>query len=117
MLEFILPWPPSVNTMYATFQGRRILSRKGREYHRTVAALLLRDFGKLQPLTGRLRVERLYFPPDQRRRDISNLSKAIDDALTKAGIWIDDSQIDDERSLRGLTVQSGRALVRIHTIT
>jgi Holliday junction resolvase RusA-like endonuclease len=33
------------------------------------------------------------FPPDARRRDIDNYNKALFDALTHAGIWEDDSQV------------------------
>jgi crossover junction endodeoxyribonuclease RusA len=32
--------------------------------------------------------------PDRRKRDLSNLIKAMEDAMTQAGVWGDDSQID-----------------------
>lgn len=38
--------------------------------------------------------------PDKRRRDIDNLLKPVNDALTKAGIIADDSLIDYERVMR-----------------
>ncbi len=36
----------------------------------------------------------LVYPPDRRARDLDNLGKALLDALTKAGVYGDDSQID-----------------------
>jgi crossover junction endodeoxyribonuclease RusA len=36
-LALALPVPPSINHQYATVQGRRVLSRAGREYKRLVA--------------------------------------------------------------------------------
>ncbi|HEY7491088.1 MAG TPA: RusA family crossover junction endodeoxyribonuclease [Candidatus Tectomicrobia bacterium] len=36
-LELRLPLPPSINHQYATVQGRRVLSRTGREYKTLVA--------------------------------------------------------------------------------
>jgi len=36
-LVLILPLPPSINHQYATVQGRRVLSRTGREFKRLVA--------------------------------------------------------------------------------
>jgi crossover junction endodeoxyribonuclease RusA len=38
-------------------------------------------------------VEIILYPPDARRRDIDNYNKALFDALTHAGIWEDDSQV------------------------
>lgn len=36
-LALVLPVPPSINHQYATVQGRRVLSRAGRDYKRLVA--------------------------------------------------------------------------------
>src|SRR5438128_12667134 len=35
-LVLVLPLPPSINHQYATVQGRRVLSRAGREFKRLV---------------------------------------------------------------------------------
>src|SRR5215831_12009806 len=37
-LSLVLPLPPSINHQYATVQGRRVLSRSGREFKALVAA-------------------------------------------------------------------------------
>ena len=64
-------------------------------------------------LAGRLRVTITLNPPDKRRRDIDNFAKAIFDALTHAQVWLDDSQVDDLRIIRGPVMRYGEAIVEI----
>jgi len=96
MIEFTLPWPPSVNTYWRNFDGRMIISARGREYRETVG-----DQMTLQKMvkryTGSLRVEIEAWRPDKRRRDLDNLLKATLDGLAHAGVYEDDSQIVDLR--------------------
>ena len=44
--DFSLPIPPSINSQYATVNGRRVLSSTGRRYKTTVAQILLSEFAK-----------------------------------------------------------------------
>lgn len=105
-----LPFPPTVNTYWRQFRGRAILSAKGRAY-RDAAALAAagRRRGKIM---GRLLVMIEVYPPDKRRRDLDNLPKGVLDALCKAGVYDDDSQIDDLRIVRRHNVVGG--MVKIH---
>jgi crossover junction endodeoxyribonuclease RusA len=59
-----------------------------------------------------LRVEIEAWPPDKRKRDLDNILKSLLDALTYAGIWEDDSQIDDLRIYRATI--GGMVKVRIY---
>lgn len=96
MIEMTLPWPPSVNTYWRNFDGRMIISARGREYRETVG-----DQMTLQKMVkhfkGQLKVEIEAFRPDKRRRDLDNLLKATLDGLAHAGVYEDDSQIVDLR--------------------
>jgi len=96
MNELTLPWPPSVNTYWRTFQGRMIISEKGRQYRKDVADQVLIQRGS-ENFAGKMRVEIQAFRPDNRRRDLDNLLKAILDGCTHAGVWVDDSNIVDLR--------------------
>lgn len=98
-VEFILPWPPTINTYWRTWQGQTLLSKKGREYRgavaRAVQNLSLGDAYE-KPLAVHIEA----WMPDKRVRDLDNLLKAPLDALTRAGFWVDDSQIADLRITR-----------------
>lgn len=88
-----LPFPPSVNTYYAVVRGRKILSKRGREYKKITHGLILEAGHSGKRLNGRLAVTVILTPPDRRGRDIDNYCKALLDALTHAEVWIDDSQV------------------------
>lgn len=95
-VKLTLPWPPSVNHIYQHFGTQTILDPKVRAYRAQVGGIIasLRAAGKLnEKLEGKLFVRFDIYEPDSRRRDLDNLLKAPFDALTKVGIWEDDSQI------------------------
>ena len=96
MIEITLPWPPSVNTYWRNFDGRMIISAKGREYRETVGDQMMLQ-KKVRHFAGPLRVVIEAWRPDKRRRDLDNLLKATLDGLAHAGVYEDDSQIVDLR--------------------
>ena len=95
-ITLTMPWPPSVNKYWRTFQGRMIISAEGRSYRKAVADQVLIQRGA-KHYTGKLRVQIEAFRPDNRRRDLDNLLKAVLDGCTHAGVWEDDSNIVDLR--------------------
>lgn len=107
-----LPWPPSVNVMWRAVNGRNILSAEGRAY-RELAAWQIKATGAAQPMTGRLDVRMRLHPPDNRRRDIDNVCKALLDAMQTGGVYQDDSQIDRLEIIRSHVVKNGRVVVCI----
>lgn len=94
MIELTLPWPPSVNRYWRTFQGRMIISAEGRAYRKAVADQVLIQRGA-KHYDGKMKVEIEAWRPDNRRRDLDNLLKAALDGCTHAGVWEDDSNIVD----------------------
>lgn len=96
-MRFNLPYPPSLNRYYRTFQGRILLSREGRLYKEEVAAYALTQ--RLTPISGPVKLSLAVFRP-QKRGDLDNTTKALLDALN--GItWNDDSQIVEMHLYRG----------------
>jgi len=96
MIEITLPFPPSVNTYWRNFDGRMIISQKGREYRIAVGEqIILQD--KVCNFEGPLKVTIEAWRPDKRRRDLDNLLKATLDGLAHANVYDDDSQIMDLR--------------------
>lgn len=96
MIELTLPWPPSVNRYWRTFQGRMIISAEGRSYRKAVADQVLIQRGA-KHYAGKMKVEIEAWRPDKRKRDLDNLLKAVLDACTHSGVWEDDSNIVDLR--------------------
>jgi Holliday junction resolvase RusA-like endonuclease len=111
VLELELPYPPSVNH-YFRMVGRRILiSREGRVF-RTRVCSTLAALG-VRPMMGPLALEIEVYPPDNRRRDIDNVQKALLDALQHGGAYEDDSQVMRLAIEKREPVAGGRTLVRI----
>lgn len=116
-----LPFPPSVNRYWRhVFSGggvRVLLSREGRRYKAAVKSAVRVRVGTEEPLTGRLAVDVRLYPPDRLRRDIDNFGgKALLDALTEAGVWRDDSQLDELRIRRCAVCPGGRCVVDIRRL-
>lgn len=85
-----LPYPPTVNHYWRIGNGRIYISDEGRQYQRRVSAIL--SDAPEQP--GRLSVAVGVYPPDRQKRDLDNVLKCLLDAITRAGVWQDDSVID-----------------------
>ena len=113
MTEIELPWPPSVNHVWRRVGSKTILSAQGREYRKAVGEHCLLHKIANTRLSGRLSVRILVNPPDRRRRDIDNLTKVPLDALTHAGVWGDDSQIDELYIRRDEIKQGGTITIQI----
>lgn len=106
-----LPWPPSVNHYWRRVGSRTLISKEGRLFRKRVVAML--SVHRSEPLTGRLHVRVFAHPPDRRRRDLDNITKALLDALERGGVYEDDSQIDRLVVERGEVIKGGKAIVEI----
>ncbi|MGE4157634.1 MAG: RusA family crossover junction endodeoxyribonuclease [Planctomycetota bacterium] len=111
MIEFELPWPPSVNHYYRRVGPRTLISREGRRFRERVCAILAA--AGVRPMAGRLHVEIEVYPPDRRRRDIDNVQKALLDALEHGGAYRDDSQIVRLEVEKREVEPGGKTVVRI----
>lgn len=117
-----LPFPPSMNRYWrhAVIHGRSctLLSAKGREFRENVLAAVLERFGRPKPLPTwcRLHVTIDLHPPTRRSFDVDNFVKGILDGLTHAGVWEDDSQVDQLTVRRRSVASGGFSLVTISEV-
>lgn len=95
-IKLILPYPLSVNHLYATYQGRRITSAKGRKFKSDIAILAKRQGAKL--LDGDLIITFRVFRP-KKIGDLDNRLKISQDAL-KGICFTDDKQITEIHAFR-----------------
>lgn len=114
ILHLTLPWPPTANMYWrhptrGPLAGRHLISAEGRAYRKAVKRSLV----ALKPFGGRLHVAIHAYPPDSRRRDLDNLTKGLLDALTHAGVWTDDEQIDHLEIIRHEVAPGGAIEVMV----
>ena len=98
-LAFVLPMPPSVNALYgAAANGAKFLLPEQRQFRSAVIGIvrgaMRGDQERAEQLAGRLEMRITLYFANRRRTDTSNRIKALEDALTHAGAYHDDSQID-----------------------
>jgi len=119
VIELTLPFPPSLNRYYRSpntgpLAGRTLISQEGRQYRKDVDNCL--TLARTHSVGfRRVKVDIEARMPDRRTRDLDNLPKALFDALTHAGLWYDDSQIDDYRVWRS-PVMGGLVIVRVELL-
>ena len=111
-MRLTLPYPPSVNTIWRRVGNKTLLSKQGRLYRRNVARHIVGS----KRFEGRLSVTVDIYPPDRRKRDLDNVLKALFDGITHAGVWEDDSQIDELHVYRRDRVEHGLCVVEIECI-
>jgi Holliday junction resolvase RusA-like endonuclease len=107
-----IPMPPTANQYYRHVGGRVLISAEGRHYRKVIAGLvayrraserrLPAGAGTVpaEPLAGRVAIVLDIFPSNLRRWDVDNRWKGLLDALTKAKVWNDDSQVDLQLGIR-----------------
>lgn len=121
MIQIQLPWPPTLNSYWTPMRcgafAKMRVSPDGKLYHDQVLNTVRAVLGPVGPkMSTRLRVELELRPPDRRVRDLDNYCKALLDSLTKADVWVDDSQIDELIVRRGQQAARGCVNVLISEI-
>lgn len=114
--EFIMPWPPSVNGYWRTFQNRQIISKRGREYRKSAVDRLYDLKLNDECITSNVSVSLVLNPPTLRRYDIDNFNKALFDAMSMANFWLDDEQIHNLSITKGEKVKGGNVLVKVEVM-
>lgn len=97
MLRYELPFPPTVNHLFASVGKRRVRTARYQAWAREAGNFILIQ-GKRR-MHGRVAISLSLVRPDKRRRDLSNTIKAVEDLL------VDMSVIDDDSLVQRISVQ------------
>jgi crossover junction endodeoxyribonuclease RusA len=107
-----LPLPPSINCYWRKSPRGMYITKEGKDFRQRVAEIVAErqaiKFGD-----ARLCVALTLHMRDRRAADLDNRCKAIFDALEHAGVYDDDSQIDELFVARGEIVKGGRCQVMV----
>jgi len=115
MIVLNLPYPPSVNHMYINAHGRRFPNKKALDYKSQVADYVV-EYKVPKLGDAKLSLTIWVYPPDKRKRDISNIIKIVEDSLQDAGVYDNDFNIDILIVQRGEIKKGGGILVMLDKI-
>ena len=118
--EFNLPYPPTVNHYHQPVrQGRGVRIIKGakaRAYQADAVAAITAAGLDAEGIDGPVRITITLNPPTLARYDVDGRPKGILDAITAAGFWLDDSQVQSMTVEKGEKVKGGNAVVKVWLI-
>jgi crossover junction endodeoxyribonuclease RusA len=106
--------PVLLNHYYRHVGHRTLISAAGKRYRKDIATIIAAS-GAL-PMPGRLAVTIEVHPASSRSFDVDGVPKGLLDACTHAGLWPDDSLIDDLHVVRRGVVPGGRIVMTVRTI-
>lgn len=96
--------PPTVNHSYRTRpHGPGLyMTADCKGWIKDVIPLVRHGYRRTAPLAGKIAILTCFTVRDRKRWDLDNRKKALWDALTHAGVWVDDSQVDMSLAVRVL---------------
>ncbi len=99
MKNFILPFPPSVNTKYNISRGKRCKSEKVKNWIAKATDCLNQQ--NILPVTYRCFIVYELSHPDNKQRDAANYEKYTTDFLVEQGVL----RGDDRKYIKGILTQ------------
>lgn len=110
-----LPLPPSTNNAYVNIGKGRSLSPVARKYKREVRNLLMVDGWRSLHMKLPLSLSLWFYLPDNRRRDITNMVKLIEDAVAEFMAY-DDSRNEEVHLYRRFSRDDPRVVVKLEEV-
>ena len=114
-IEYIFPYPPTSNHYWGQVGNRRFVGKAGLLFRQNVKNIALKRTQLLY--NARLKVKVYLYPPDRRKRDIDNNMKSLLDAMEHAGVYENDSQIDELHIVRSEVIKGGGCKVILEAIS
>lgn len=97
---FEIPFPPSVNHMYVQAGAKKVRTKEYNAFIQGVGLMWRVAKPRDWSPDGRFGIVLELTYENKRRNDTDNRMKPTKDALTAAGVWKDDSQVDGDLSER-----------------
>lgn len=91
MVRYELPFPPSVNNLFANVGNRRVRTARYKAWAKEAGQFILHQGRKR--IHGHVSLSVALVRPDRRTRDLSNAMKAVEDLLVDMAVIDDDSLI------------------------
>ncbi|MFV8873619.1 RusA family crossover junction endodeoxyribonuclease [Serratia fonticola] len=117
-----LPFPPSMNSYWRSpnkgaLKGRHLISERGRKFRTEAIARVLEQLRRQpKPITADITVTVVFCPPNKAPRDLDNYFKALFDAMTHAGVWLDDRQVKRIAAEWGPVTKGGKVELSISEV-
>jgi len=112
-IDIFLPFPPSINSFYSKTRNGLYISKKGSAFQQAGILSIKEQLGSIDIIDYKVHLSVVLYPKDKRVRDLDNYLKPLLDTITKSGIWMDDSLVDQLAIYRGAITSSGSCFVRI----
>jgi crossover junction endodeoxyribonuclease RusA len=114
-LRLELPWPPSINHYWRRHGHVIHVSTAGTRFAR-LCGLAVRSQFCAAPIDQPVAVLIEAWAATRRAWDVDNRCKPLLDALTRAGLWVDDSVVRDLRIVDRGRCRGGKVIVWIRPI-
>ena len=102
--------PLSVNTMYRTFRGRVIMSKRGREVKKEITKQLKEQ--NVQKICGQVKVSVEFYFKTRHKRDIDNYFKGLLDCC-KDVIFEDDDMIYEISARKYIGAEDNQIIIEV----
>lgn len=118
-MKFKLPLSPTINDYWRPTTAKHTNAKRPRVYMYLTAVgkqyktAVIKRIGKHCPTNKRLKLTAVIHFNDKRKSDLDNRLKGLLDALEYAGVYEDDSQIDELHIYRGDVVKGGMIEVEV----
>lgn len=110
-MRLFLPYPPTDNHYYTIWMNRKVPSGDAKKYWKAVSQEC--TLQEAQHVAGRITLEFWIYRENRVQYDIGNLVKAVQDSLTKAGVYADDRFIDHLLVHRGPVKPNSHIVVEL----
>ena len=112
---FTLPIPPSVNALHRATRKQKGVYLSPVYKAWLVEAGMKLNVQRVPEISPPYAIEYAVGRPDKRRRDVTNLVKAMDDLLQSQGVITDDCHVDDSRIYWCPQQEAGTVKVTVRT--